>query len=181
MVENTDEKGSVSYKPGEKFLVIAKDYEKLFREHVDEYKKKTFLSDKIKTLERGLEFAVICINYLNKSIEVQESRETFYSELKNLFTQTALERVKVMMALACKASPAYPVTFTQIAKWVYGDKYEKKIQTVSDTVSALESFGIVSTRKEGREVKVVMKDQYRQAFQTWFQEALFEAGRRFKP
>jgi len=181
MVENTYEKVSVSYKPGEKFLVIAKDYEKLFKEHVDEYKKKTFMSDKIKTLERGLEYAVICINYLNKSIAAQESRETFYSELKNLFTQTALERVKVMMALACKASPAKPVTITQIAKWVYGDDYEKKIQTTSDTVKALENFGIVSTRKEGREVKVIMKDQYREAFQTWLQEALFEAGRRFKP
>ncbi len=180
MIENADEKGSVSYKPGEKFLVIAKDYEKLFKEHVDEYKKKTFLSDKIKTLERGLEYAAICINYLNKSIEVQESRENFYSELKNLFTQTALERVKVMMALACKNSPAKPVTITQIAKWVYGDDYERKIQTISDTLRALENFGVVSTRKEGREVKVVMKEQYRQAFQTWFQEALFEAGRRFK-
>ncbi len=181
MVENTETKSSVSYKDGEKFFVIAKDYEKLFTEHVDEYRKMTFLDDKISVLERALEYAVGCINYLKKSIEVQESRENFYSELKNLFSQTALERAKVIMALACKNSPAKPATITQIAKWVYGEGYEKKIQTISDTLRALENFGVITTRKEGREVKVIMKDQYRKAFQAWFQEALFEAGRRFKP
>lgn len=181
MVEKKEDKVSLDYFAArDKLFKVAKDFEKLYTEHIEEYNKMTFLDDKISVLEKALEYATICIKYLKEAIERQESREAFYNELKNLFTQTALERVKVIMALACKSSPAHPVTITQICKWIYGENFEKKKQTVSDAIAALENFGIVTTRKEGRELKVVMVEHWREIFQHWIQGGFFEAGRRFK-
>lgn len=182
MTAKKEEKVSLDYFTAkDKLVEVARDFEKLFREHVEEYEKMTFLDDKISVLEKALEYAIICIEYLKKAVERQESREALYDELKNLFTQTALERVKVIMALACKASPAHPVSVIQIARWIYGDNHAAKQETVRASVEALQKFGVLSTRKEGRELKVVMVEQYREIFQHWFQEALFEAGRRFRP
>jgi len=181
MVEKKEDKVSLDYFAArDKLFEVAKDFEKLYKEHVEEYNKMTFLDDKIAVLEKALEYATICIKYLKEAIERQESREAFYNELKNLFTQTALERVKVIMALACKSSPAQPVSVVQIAKWIYGDSYNEKQRTVQKNVEALKNFGIVTTRKEGRELKVVMVEHWREIFQHWVQGGFFEAGRRFK-
>lgn len=133
-------RSTLEYGQGEKFLEIARKNKEILKEHIDEFKKQTFLEDKVRVLERALEYALLAIEYFEMGIELREDREAFYKEMKNLFVQKALERVKVLMALACKSSPAQPVTHMQIAKWVYGGKGEEKIRTVMDTIVALENF-----------------------------------------
>ncbi len=168
------------FKSGEKFIAIAKKNKELFTKHIEEYKKQYFLDDKLRELEKALEYAILAIEYYEEAFRAREDRQNLYKELENLFKNEAGERTKVIMYLACKESPAKPVSLTHIAKEVYGDKYKDKHKTVSEAVNALERFGIVSTRKEGNERLVVMKEEWRRIFVNWLQDALILAGKYLK-
>ncbi len=147
-----ENKGSLDYASGEKFLELARLDEEVFREHVEEYKKQVFAEDKIKVLEQALEYATRAIELYKKGIRAREDRENVYNELKAVLSNGTNQRYKILLFLAAVDRP---VTISQITKTVFGD--EKRISTVAANINVLDKLGIVSV--DGGKAKSVVMDQ----------------------
>lgn len=151
---------------GEKFLELAEWDIKTFKEHVQEYDKQVFASDKIRVLDRALEYATRAIELQKKGIAAREDRKNVYDELNKIISNGTNQRYKVLLFLT---AADIPYTKTQIAKAVFNDT--NKISTVDLNTRMFEKYGILKNTEKG----IQLDPEFRDILFTTFKATLLTA------
>ena len=158
----------------DKFVEIALDYEREFKEHIKEYHNAVFPSEKLRILEDALEKLMKCVVYLKKSINAQESKENFIKELEGLFDRENEIRSAVIMAIFARKHDK-PADLRAIARWVYGDDKRENVEYVRQIVRAFEKLQVIEVIGNNP-IKVLPSKVYASLIRKRFLFGIFEAA-----
>ena len=158
----------------DKFVEIALDYEREFKEHIEEYRNAVFPSEKLRILEDALEKLMKCVVYLKKSINAQESKEDFIKELEDIFDRENEVRSAIIMAIFARKHDK-PADLRTIARWVYGTDDKSGVEHVRRVVKAFADFGVIEI-VEDNPIKVLPGNLYASLIRRRFLSGIFEAA-----